>query len=205
MPKDLLKRFNSRPFSYSQYACFKWNKEDWYKKYVLNEKEEPSPELVFGKLLAESIEAGKPLAPVTILPECEHEFKFKISGIKCIGYADGFDPETKRKIAEYKSGVAAWDYNRVKGHKQIDFYLLGNYIIDKVPPEEVEVFLEWIPTKKISKAKTGLSNGEYAIEFVQPIEVRHFKTSRTMADIINFGAEIKKTVEEMHNYILTRN
>lgn len=201
--KDFLK---TRPMSWSQLSAFEYNKGDWYKKYIQGIQPKSNPEMVFGKALAHSIEDGRPLAPVTILPKCEYKFEFthngKKDGIPCIGFADGFDPESKRKLCEYKSGVKAWDHGRVRLHGQIDFYLLGNYILHKVKPEEVECFLQWIPTKKIYKTKTGLGNKEYTIEFAtDPPAVHTFPTARTMTDILLFGERIERTVKAMDEYV----
>jgi hypothetical protein len=198
-------RFLKRPLSWSQLSAFEYSKSDWYDKYILGIETPPNPEMVFGKKLAKSIEDGKPLAPVTLLPKCEHKFEFFWEGIKCIGFADGFDPKTKRNLIEYKSGVKSWDYKRVRDHGQIDFYLLGNYQTDKVKPEEVECFLEWIPTKRVHTKSSGLSKGDYKIEFAtDPPTVHRFPTSRSFVDILKFGQRIVKTVEEMEAYLSTR-
>lgn len=196
--------FKKRPLSHSQLNVFAWDKEDWYKKYILNQTQEQSPEMIFGKFLAQSIEDGKPLAPVTTLSKVEHEFKFKFSGIHCIGYADTFDDKTFQTLGEFKSGIKPWDQKRVDEHEQLDFYCLGNYIINKIKPDDMSIFLEWVPTKRISVAKSGLSKGEYIIDFVKPIVVHHFKTKRNMNDMLRFCNKIKSTVKEMQSYVDNR-
>ncbi len=198
--------FKIRPLSYSQLSTFWWNKDDWYRRYVLKEKQEETPELAFGKLMALSIENGSQLAPVTILSVCEQEFKFTFNGIPCIGYADTFNPSTCRQLGEFKTGVKKWDQKRVDEHKQLDFYCLGNYIINKVKPEEVDIFLEWVPTKKTSHRTSGLSKkSDYNIAFTtDPPIVNHFNTKRTMKDIVSLGILIKKTIKEMGSYAQSR-
>lgn len=195
-------RFRSRPLSWSQLSSFKYNKDEWYSRYILNITQKENPEMIFGKKLAKSIEDGKPLAPVTLLPKAEHKFEVIFNGINLIGFADGFDPETNRSLCEYKSGVKPWDQKRVNEHGQIDFYLLCNYITNKVRPEEVSVFLEWIPTVRIHGKQSGLGNPLYEIDFASnPPLVHKFSTARTMADVLRFGKFINDTVEQMNEVI----
>lgn len=194
-------RFIKRPLSWSQISCWEYSKEDWYNRYILNEKTKESPEMLFGKSLATSIENGKPIAPVTIIhPEkivkgenVEHAFKVMFNGIPLIGFADTFDHKTFKQLGEFKSGKKAWDQKRVDGHGQLDMYLLANYITNKVQPSDVDCFLEWIPTEE---------TGDFKIQFTTtPPTVVHFKTKRTMVDILNFGARINATVEAMQRYV----
>jgi len=200
--KFSIKQFTKkRPLSWSSLSQWEYSKEDWYKKYILEEKPKENPEMVFGKRLAKSIEDGKPLAPVTMLPAREHKFEVVFNGIKLIGFADGFDPLEKRKLAEYKSGFKEWNQKRVDEHGQLDFYLLCNYITSKIRPEEVDCFLEWIPTVKIPQENGDFKGDDYRIEFKQPIEVHRFDTKRSMSDILKFGARINEAVKEMERYV----
>lgn len=187
--KELLKK---RPLSWSAISSFEWDKEQWYKRYVLGEKDPESREMLFGKALATSIEKGQPLAPVTIIGKAEHPFKVTFNGIPLIGFADNFCLNTYRKLGEYKSGKKAWDQKRVDEHGQLTMYMLMNYITNKVQPEEVDCFLEWVPTEETE---------DFDIKFVEPITVHHFNTKRTMRDIIMFGDRINKTVNAMQEYV----
>lgn len=190
----------TRPLSWSALSSFEYDPEQWYKRYILNEKMPETIEMIFGKVLANSIENGKPLVPVTIIhPEkivkgenVEHPFKVVFNGIPLIGFVDTFCHRTFRKLGEFKSGKKPWDQKRVDEHGQIDMYLLQNFITNKVPPGDVECFLEWVPTEE---------TGDFKIQFVKPINIHHFKTKRTMVDILNFGARINSTVEAMQRYV----
>lgn len=193
--------FRNRPLSHSQLNTWAYSKEDWYNKYILNKPIEPSPEMEFGKKFAEAIENGKPLAPVTLLPAVEHKFEFIFSGIHCVGYADTFDNVTFKQLGEYKTGNKIWDKKRVDDHEQFDFYCLGNYIINKVKPDDMSLFLECVQTKKTPHRSSGLSKkGEYTISLKKPIKVYRFETKRTMADMLKFCNKIKKTVKEMEEF-----
>lgn len=183
-----------RPLSWSAISSFEYDKEQWYRKYVLKQEQEVTPALSFGKAVADSIENGKPLAPVTLHSAVEFRFECEFGGIKLIGFADTFDDKTFRKLGEFKTGKKPWDRKRVDDHGQLTMYLLMNWIMHKVPPEQVEVFLEWMPTKE---------NGDFTMSFVDAKDIRHFRTKRSMRDILNFGMRIKKTYAEMELYALT--
>ena len=182
----------TRPLSWSAISSWEYDPEQWYKRYILNEKEPDSAAMLFGKELANSIENDKPLVPVTIIGKAEHQFKVVFNGIPLVGFVDNFCVETFRKLGEYKSGVKAWDQERADDHGQITMYLMMNYITNKVPPEEVECFLEWVPTEE---------TGDFKVKFKEPVEVHKFHTKRTMTDIIRFGARINATVEAMQKYV----
>jgi hypothetical protein len=194
--------FEKRPLSWSQVNSFLYDPKQWYDRYILGKKSEDTPELIFGKRFSDSIIEGKPLAPITLLPKNEFEFQFRVCGIKCIGFADGFDDVSKKNLIEYKTGVKEWTHDRVKKHGQIDFYLLANYVLYKIKPEDVSVALEWIPTKKIHTQKMGLSNNEYSIDFAtNPPEVVRFETKRTLPEILTFAGFLGKTIGEMQKYV----
>lgn len=188
--------FSSFSKELSEYA----DPEKWYRKYVLNEKERDTPELIFGKKFAKSIEDGKPLAPVTLLTKAEHPFKVMYNKIPMVGYVDAFCTNTQKKIGEYKTGAKAWDQKKVDRHGQITFYALFNFITNKVRPEDTEFFLEWIPTKKIPRNNGDFSGFDYDIDFVYPIEVVRFNTQRSMSDVLTMGSLINKVYKEMEDY-----
>lgn len=181
----------TRSLSWSAISSFMYDKEQWYRKYVLGQPDPASKEMIFGKLFADSCENGEPLAPVTILCEVEKKFEIVFNKIPMIGYADTYCKKTKKVIGEYKTGKKAWDQKRVDDHGQITLYALFNYITYKVKPEDCEFFLEWIPTEE---------HGDFSINFKKPIKVHHFKTKRTMQDILNFGMTINRIYKEMENY-----
>ncbi len=203
MSKIHLEKIKNRPLSYSSLSSWKWDKEhgthQWAKRY-LEGKDESSPELVFGKQFAESIENGT--CPIKELmnelqDKKEHEFKCKLGKIELIGYADAFCDKTFRILQEVKTGGAEWDNKRVKKHEQLDMYCLMNFIINKIRPEDMDITLYWIPTKKVDRDNGNFSGHDYDIKFIEPIKVRAFKTKRTLIDITQFGAYIIKTHAEM--------
>lgn len=198
---EQIKKWKERPYSWSQHSSFKYDPEQWYRKYILGEDGGTSPEMEFGSMVGKKLETDP-----TFLPQIkrnnvmEHEFRCMFNGIELVGYADSFCSITNKELQEYKSGVRPWDKKRVDEHGQITMYLLMHYLITKTKPEDVKVTLWWMPTKRTE-------HGDFTvdIEFVEPIEenIKPFKTKRTMKDILSFGSEIKKTYKQMELYAIT--
>jgi hypothetical protein len=206
---EQIARWKDRPMSYSQFSTWAYSdrskdgKEEWFKKYILGEETRPNPELIFGKKFADSIEAGKPLAPVTMLSKAEKQFDVVISGnVKLTGRADLFDDKTLKETGEIKTGVAPWDQERVDSHDQITMYALMNFITNKIKPDDCKFWLEWVPTEKIELSNGDFSGYDYEIKFKEPIEIFHFDTKRTMKDISFYLAYIKNTRAEMEAFAI---
>ena len=187
--------FQNRPLSHSFLSSYEYDPNQWYKKYILGEKEPPSKEMEFGSKVGKRIENDSTYLPmIKRLSKMEHAFNVMFDDIKMVGYADSFDDVSFKALKEFKTGKKAWTQKRVDKHKQIDMYLLMNYITNKIKPEDVDVTLVWMPTQ---------DNGDFSISFVEPIEdnIKFFETKRTMTDILNFGVHIKKVVKEMQSYV----
>jgi hypothetical protein len=204
----MVKKFNireflqTRPLSWSALSSFDYDPEQWFKRYILGEKQRENSRMIFGKVIAHSIEMGRPLVPFTIIngepikgKNVEHPFKVMFSGVPLIGFADTFDHVSFKKLGEFKTSEKGWDQTRVDQHGQITMYLLMNYITNKVNPEDVECFLEYAQTYEDSNFK---------IKFVKPVKIYHFKTKRTMADILRFGKYINDTIDAMQKYVESR-
>lgn len=188
-----------RPLSWSAISSFEYDKEQWFRRYVLGEKDEPTKEMLFGKKLADSIENGTCDVPTlleNLQKKKEHKFQVMFGPIALVGFADAFCEDTLRKLDEVKTGKKAWDQKRADSHRQFDMYLLMNYITSRIDPSEVECTLHWIPTQ---------DNNDFSISFVEPIEVKRFKTKRTMTDILKFGERIQRVVREMEEYVEEKN
>lgn len=190
----------TRPVSWSFFSSFEYDPEQWYRKYVLGKPDRPSPEMEFGKKFADSCEARRPLAPVTLLSKVEQEFSTVFEGMPMIGFADTYDDVTKKAIGEFKTGVKPWDQKRVDDHGQITMYCLMNWLINKVRPEDTKLFLQWVPTRKIDQDGGDFSQHDYRVDFAMPIKVHTFNTKRTMKDVVVFGARIKRLYKEMDEY-----
>ena len=188
-----------RPLSWSAYSSFKYSKEQWYERYILNKKSLETPEMKFGKLVGERLATDLTYLPgVPRLDTFEHPFNVMFGKIKMTGYADSFCKQTKKRLKEYKTGVKEWDAKRVNEHGQIDMYMLMHFITDKIKPEEMDCELVWIPTQRIVAGDFKVT-----IDLVDDIEknISIFKTKRTMAQLLKFGATIKDAVNEMEQFV----
>jgi hypothetical protein len=181
-----------RPLSWSAISSFEYDPEQWYRKYILNAPQHPSAEMEFGKVFAKSCEDRTPLAPVTMLSKMEQVFNTHFCDIPLNGYADTFDDVNFDQIGEYKTSRKMWTQEKVDAHGQIDMYILMNYQINKVRPEDTRLFLEAVLTEQ---------TGNYEIRLKEPIHVFHFETRRTMTDLLRFGSRITRTVKEMEAYV----
>ena len=203
MSKIHVKKLKERPLSWSSLSSWEWDKDQWAKKYLDDIQEVPGPELLFGKAFATSIEDGtckvKELMS-QLQKKKEHEFKCNFGEIALIGYADAFCDETFRVLNEVKTGVKEWDQKRVNEHGQLDMYCLMNFITNKVAPEDMDITLFWVPTQKDERDNGDFNGHDYSIKFIEPVEVKKFKTKRTTKDIMNFGAYIKSTYKQMLDF-----
>lgn len=187
--------FDIRPLSWSAISSFEYDPEQWYCRYILNEKSPESKEMIFGKLIGKRLETEPTFLPmIERYSKMEYPFSVVFNGIKLVGYADTFCDKTFKKLGEYKTGKKSWDKKRVDTHGQIDMYCLMNYIQNKIRPEDVEIKLAWMPTQE---------NGDFTMSFIEPIEknIKIFSTKRNMSDILKFGARINETVIKMQEYV----
>lgn len=192
--KETKHSWKDKPLSWSAISSFMYDPEQWYKKYVLDQKQDQTVEMEFGKTIGKMLETdAKYLPQIPRHSKMEHQFKCKFGDIELVGYADTFCDKTFKKLSEFKTGKRAWDQKRVDTHGQIDMYLLMNWIMNKIKPEEVEISLVWMPTQ---------DNGDFSISFVEPIEqnIKIFKTKRRMADVLRFGVMIKNIYKQMELY-----
>lgn len=187
--KDLL---NDRPLSWSALSSFDWNPEEWYRKYYLGQDPGSSPEMLFGKVFAQSCEDRTPLAPVTMLSKMEYKFEARFNNIPMIGYGDTFNDVTFDELGEYKTSKKLWTQSKVDSHGQLTLYPFLNYIDKKIRPEDTRIWLECVETEIKSNYQIGLK---------KPIKVHHFETKRTMSDILQFGSYVNLTVMKMQDYV----
>lgn len=190
-----------RLLSWSQISQFEYDKEKWYRSYVLGQKDPPSAEMLFGNKIGKQLENDPTFMPyIPRESHMEYKFQAKLGKVEMIGYADSYSPE-KYLLREYKTGIPKWDQKRVDLHAQIDCYLLMLYLSKGIKPEQVECHLHWMPTKKTE-------HGDFTktIEFVDDIEqnVQHFTTKRTTRDILEFGVRINKVLKEMEEFKLSK-
>lgn len=200
MTPDPLTTWLLRPMSWSQLSCWQFDKtrNEWFNRYILNQKSPETSALLFGKAFADSCEARTPLAPVTLYSVIEHPMEAVLGDIPLVGYADTYEP-AQRLLGEFKTGAKAWDQKRVDTHGQLTFYTLLLWLIDKTRPEDVGIMLQWLPV---------VTTPQFTLDFKRDTDgnptIHTFNTTRTMADALRLGKEIQETRNEMEAYALTR-
>lgn len=186
----------TRPLSWSCIASWEYNKEQWYRKYVLNEVQQSNQLMDFGKVVGERL-ASDP----TFLPEVprykhfEKKLEGKIGDIYIIGYFDSFCPDTKH-FREYKtsSNVKKWNKKTAQDHGQMAFYRLLIWLNYMKRPEEVNGSLHYIPVEETNDFSMKLSTSP----------VQHFETKHSTLDILNFGKYLQQTYKDMVKYVEER-
>lgn len=206
-----------RAVSWSMLSAFAWNREQWWKKYIGKELPEDTPELRFGKYVDERIQAEPEWLPNIIrYPILQHEMRVEYCGIPLVGIADAYRPEIKGKnipknsrkvmgygseqwavrpaLRDYKTGRKPWTQKRADETGQLTMYCLMLYLTEGIRPEDVELYIDWMPTHIV--------DGEIA--FIKEGEVVTFKTKRTMREVLKFGQFIIDEYAAMHTYAAKR-
>lgn len=181
--------------SWSSISSFEWDPEQWYQSYIKGIRQE-SKELAFGSLVDKKLQDDPNyLSSVERYPIMQHGMKIMFDGIPLIGFADGYDPSAKI-LADYKTGKKAWTQKRADETGQLTMYAFMLYLIDKVKPGDMVFRIVWLPT---------VESGDFSIQFKDdPVKPKVFNTTRSMLDILQFGQRIKKTLEEMQEYVDNR-
>lgn len=200
MKKDRPTLDPNRPLSWSAISSFEWNKDQWWRKYIGKEIPEITPELAFGSMVDKRLqEDPKYLPNIVRYPILQHEMRCTYAGIPLIGIADTYAPpdtDVDRKkipwpaLRDYKTGRKPWDKKRADETGQLTMYCLMLWEIEKIRPEDVELYIDWMPTH--------IKDGK--IEFIKEGEVKSFRTKRTMRQVVDFGQRIVDTYAAMHEY-----
>ena len=180
----------TRPLSWSQLSLFKYSKVQWYRSYVLGEKELPSKEMLFGSYVDKKIQDDPMFLPE--VPRCaiqQYKLAVNYNGIDLLGFPDQLDLDNP-ELRDDKTGKKKWDQKRADETGQLTMYLFMIYLILKIPPESFRCFIDWMPT--------CLKNDEVAL--IEPFELKIIETKRTMEDIVNFAKEIIETRKAMIEY-----
>lgn len=181
-----------RPLSWSAISSFSYDAEQWYRKYVLNQEDPPSKEMIFGSYVDKKLQEDPTYLPhVERYPIMQHAMKAMLGNIPLIGYADGFD-RPQLRLKDDKTGKKAWDQKRADETGQLTLYALFLWLTEKIKPESMRFFINWMPTKE---------GGDFQISFRdEPMIPVLIETRRTMNDILNFGMRINDTYKQMDEY-----
>lgn len=189
-----INRFDKRALSYSQLASWEYSPEQWYRNYILGIREPANTAMLMGNKIGDLI--GTPgnlipgLEPVGIK---EFELHAKMGDISLIGYCDHYCPDTK-VLNENKTSSTKdrWTQKKVDEHGQLTMYCLLLYLQHKVKPEEVTIYLNFIPVEE---------QGDFTLALPNPPRFTTFPTKRTTRQILEYGAYITNTVKAMDEFI----
>lgn len=207
-----------RPLSWSAISSFEWNKGQWYAKYVVHGKCQrddvekgtvgfcvvagfPDPEcpvvkktieLIFGSYVDKRIQDDPTYLPELVrYPILQHEMRGTFNKIPLLGYADTFSPLTNfYALRDYKTGRKPWDQKRADQTGQLTMYMFMLYLRDKIKPEDIEAYIDWLPTHIV----------DGKIAFIEPVTIHSFKTKRIMREVLAFGQRIKDVWQQMEEY-----
>lgn len=172
--------------SWSQLITLETSEAQYIRKYIHGEDFTPNRGMILGKEIADSLESGEETGDiakdfiVASLPkfECmDHDYKttIEVKGVH-IPLFSKIDSAKKDLSAfyEYKTGVTPWSQRAVDSHGQIDFYCVVAHAIKGRIPQEIKLF------------HAVVEDGQFTGE------IREYKTSRTITDILKMKIRIHK-------------
>lgn len=190
---NIYKFLENRPLSYSAFNTFsdpQWGSpQKWYDSYILG-KRQTSKELTFGSQIDKQFQDDPTfLSDIPRIGGFQSEMRAVLELGKKKVYLLGFaDQKGSNEIRDLKTGKNPWTQKKADETKQLTFYALLAYLIDGIPPELMDFYIDYVPTYE---------RADLSIDFVRPIKAQTFKTKRTMTDIILLCEEIDRTVKAM--------
>lgn len=179
--------------SWSSFCAFRdYDKEKWYRQYVLGERGLSNPAMDAGRVIGERLATDPKYLPKVPRPEIyEQELRADLDGIDLVGHLDGWSPGVPG-IDEYKTTQNAkkWTQESVDGWGQITFYCLLVWLNFKIHPADLKLSLTAIHLKE---------SGSFKLEPTGKVVT--FNTKRNMADLLRFAAEIKAIHKEMCDFV----
>lgn len=190
----MVNRFKKRALSYSQLSSFEYDKKEWYKNYILGIREPANPAMEYGNFIGDRIGTLNNL--VTGLEPAgtkEFELRANLGTIPIVGYADHYCSKTC-VLNENKTSATKnrWTQKKVDEHSQLTMYCLMLFLQHKVKPEDVTIYLNFIPVRTVG----------FNFELPNTPTFQTFQTKRTTFDIVKYAGYIQATVKEMDEYIL---
>jgi hypothetical protein len=194
---DKLATWKARPYSWSQHSSWDWDKEGWFRSYVLGERGESSSAMAFGNVVGASIATDEPLSGVPRRLHMEYEVRAKLGKVELLGFFDSygcgdcFGCIKGRHLEEYKTSANPnkWTQQSVDAHGQLTYYCMLLYLRDKVPPESVGIRLHYIPVAE---------GNDFSMSVTGPHKT--FSTRRTTAQVFELMKEITKRRRAMEVY-----
>ena len=198
--KDIMKQWKSRDVSWSQLSSYWYSKQQWANSYLFNTPFTPNAGMIFGNVVGDTLGLGKKKSMVPklekhLIGEKEHSLTVRLNDRYLIGYADHYCPK-KKILNENKTSQkkTRWNQVEVDNHGQLTMYALIILLRDSIPPEELKIYLNFIPVE----------NRDFGgMHIPDPDEFYRYETKRTTKQCLEFGSKIERTLKEMEEYIKT--
>lgn len=156
--------------SYSAMNLWLTNKDRYRKQYYENLSSPSSPELRFGKRIADLLEhKDASMSHIEQYSVPEQPLNVTIDGVPVLGFIDSFDP-VRQRFLEYKTGKQPWTQKRVDNHKQLDLYSL---CIQELFNSVTDLcHLIWMQTENVEVKSVGLITHEdsHSIQLTGKVE-----------------------------------
>ena len=185
-----------RHVSWSAISSYEWSPEQWYNSYYLGIRTD-SKEMEFGRKVDKEIERNPKYLPQIVRYKImQHRMDCVFNGLPLVGVSDTYKPTKRCALRDYKTGKKAWDQKRADETGQLTMYALLLNLIDGVKPEDLDLYIDWMPTKETNDFKIRFRD--------QPMVLQTFQTKRTMRDLLEFGQRINKRWKEMNEYVKSK-
>lgn len=190
--------WKERSVSWSQLSSFKYSKDQWANKYIYGHTESANNGMLYGNVVGDSLGTPESLVPNLnpyLVGIKEYELKVKLNKHQLVGYCDHYCPNTLT-LNENKTSqkLTRWDQTEVDNHGQLTMYALMLYLKEGTKPENLNMWLNFIPVKE---------GGDFQLDLVSPDLFHRFQTKRTTMQCLQFGADIDKQLKEMEKYALS--
>lgn len=190
--------------SYSQMTLWEKNPDKYIEQYLYGEKSRTSRAMALGKEMARGLEegddTGDPVLDLVMarLPkyECrDKEFRGTLKG-KDFDVPLLIRPDSAKKdlsrIIEYKTGLELWTASKVAKLDQLDFYMMGAFVITGKLP--VDLKLVHVQTERECDGDgEPLENGR----ILPTGKFFEHKATRTMADVLRMMTRARKAWREI--------
>lgn len=190
-------KWKERDVSWSQISSWAYDKNQWAQKYIFNNPEPANQAMIFGNTVGDTLGTPSSMVP-KLNPQLigikEYELRVKMGDHNLVGFCDHYCP-IEKVLNENKTSQKKdrWTMKEVTPFGQLTMYALMLYLQNKTKPEEVKMFLNFIPV---------IEGQDFQLR-VDPENFKTFATSRTLKQCLMFGAEINKTLKEMETYAHT--
>ena len=195
---DAIDSWKQRAVSWSQLSSFKYSKQQWYNKYILNQADAPNDNMLFGSIVGDSLGTPESMVPKLdphLVGTKEYELHVKLNDNLLLGYCDHYCPDTK-VLNENKTSqkLDRWNQKQVDAHGQLTMYALMLFLKEGTKPEDVDIWLNFIPV---------FENNDAQLQIVSADTFHRFNTKRTTMQCLQFGADIDKQLKLMENYAVS--